>query len=162
MCIRYRWILYPFHTVCGFSNTQYTHIHTTFHFKTLLSTQKFGQAGLATFSSRHPNCWAHLCLCTMGCYASLSVCPSVLIPPKFRLENNSYLRKYVFKHNIQYQYMCKHLLAILPVALIKVYATGRWALINVKLLQCDLACFWALYSCIYRTYQRWWRFECCW
>ncbi len=36
--------------------------------------------------------WAHLCLCTVDSYASLK---SVrLSGPKFRLENNSYLRKY--------------------------------------------------------------------
>ncbi len=31
--------------------------------------------------------------CTVGSYASLSVCLSVTLP-KFRLDNNSYLRKY--------------------------------------------------------------------
>ncbi len=45
--------------------------------------------------------WAHLCICTVGSYASLcvrlSVCPSVcpsVTGPKFRLDNNSYLLKF--------------------------------------------------------------------
>ena len=75
----------------------------------------------------------HTCaLCTVGSYASLSVhlsvCPSVT-GPKFRLENNSYLRKYL-------QALTSHL----PVTPMMVYGTGRWAHINVKLLHLGLAC----------------------
>ena len=37
--------------------------------------------------------WAHLCHCTVGSYASLSVCPDVM-SEKIRLVKNSYLRKH--------------------------------------------------------------------
>ena len=43
----------------------------------------------------HTDFWAHLCLCTVGSYASLSVCPSVCdwtknqTGPKFRLDKKS-------------------------------------------------------------------------
>ena len=66
-----------------------------------------------------PCYWAHLCLCMVGSYASLSVCPSV-IWPKFRLENNSYLKKY----------SALWARSLMP---IKVYDTSRWAHFNVKL-----------------------------
>ena len=47
---------------------------------------------------------AHLCLCTVGSSASLSVRPSVT-PPKLRwLENNSYLGKYC---SLQHSVVCK-------------------------------------------------------
>ena len=49
--------------------------------------QLFGQRGVS-------NILAHLCLCTFDSYALLSVSPSVT-GPKFRLENNSYARKYI-------------------------------------------------------------------
>ncbi len=39
----------------------------------------------------HPTCWAHLCICTVGSFASLSVRLCDVTGPK--LENHSYLAK---------------------------------------------------------------------
>ena len=45
-------------------------------------------------------CWAHLCSCTVGSYASLCVCLSL---DQNSLDNNSYLRKYcTLGHGIWY------------------------------------------------------------
>ena len=41
-----------------------------------------------------PDFWAHLCLCTVGSFASLSVRPSITGPKLRRLENNLYLKKH--------------------------------------------------------------------
>ena len=54
-----------------------------------------------------------------------SVCPSVT-GPKFRLYNNSYFLKFNMAHA---QTIASHL----PVTVIKVCGTGRWAHFNIKL-----------------------------
>ncbi len=59
--------------------------------------------------------WAHM-------RRFLSVC-MLVTPPNFRLENNSYLKRYT---------------SHLPVTPMMVYGTGRWAHINVKLLHFSL------------------------
>ncbi len=48
--------------------------------------------GLADMGHANPF-WAHLCHCTVGSYASLSVCTPSVTWPKFRLEKNAYLGK---------------------------------------------------------------------
>ncbi len=68
--------------------------------------------------------WAHLCICTVGSYASLSVRP-MSRDQNSRLENNSYLRKYM----VHLQAIASHL----PDTPMMVYGTGRWAHFNVKL-----------------------------
>ncbi len=102
--------------------------------------------------------WAHLCLCTVGSYASLSVCLSVCLlvtPPIFRLENNSYLRKYVHISSVMsfqeakkcqfsldsymaasITYCMVHLQAFAsysPDTPAMSFGSGRWAHFNVKL-----------------------------
>ncbi len=57
-----------------------------------------GRWNIIEFGHDQGTFWAHLCTCTVGSYAPLCVCLSICLSltwPKFRLDNNSYLSKFV-------------------------------------------------------------------
>ncbi len=104
--------------------------------------------------------WAHLCVCTVGSYASHSVCLSVRMSvtgPKFRLDKKSPDKK---SYKVDRLYVCDPKdLGTDPLlfnrfsipmyyvqCLVKIHPTSRWAHFNVKLhfliLICTKKAFW--------------------